>query len=341
LSKIVGKEINMQKSVVELLFDWFDHTTLAVSKELDEPYLESLAYAMELLFHQEVPEYFSEMTKHKLQKLLTEEIVSSAHDPLHIRKAVQLAILKGMKGQTQQQHLMTPETVALLVGYLAEKLMNKRETVRLFDPACGTANLLTTVMSHLSGKNVTAFASEVDPTLIRLGVAHANLLEMDIEFFQQDSLRPFLIDPVDLIVADLPVGYYPDDVQADKFELKAAEGHSYAHHLFIEQSLYYTKESSYAIFIVPHFLFDSDQSDQLHQYLQKYTEIVSVIQLPESAFVSKEQAKSILVVRKKGEHTQPIRQPMFVNMPSFSDTLAMEDILTQMNDWFKTNEAIL
>src|SRR5690625_517605 len=264
----------MQKTAVETLFEWFDQATLIFSQEFDEPYLESLAYAMELLFHQEIHEHYSQTTKHQLKNLLREDVASSAHDPLNIRKAVQLAILKGMKGQTQQQHLMTPEAVSLLVGYLAEKLMNKRETVRLFDPACGTANLLTTVMSHLSGKNVTAFASEVDPTLIRLGVAHANLLEMDIEFFQQDSLRPFLIDPVDLIVADLPVGYYPDDVQADKFELKAAEGHSYAHHLFIEQSLYYTREGGYAIFIVPHFLFESDQSKQLHQYLQKYTDIV-------------------------------------------------------------------
>src|SRR5690625_2212947 len=242
-----------------------------------------------------------------------------------------------MKGNTQQQHLMTPEAVALLVGYLAEKFMKKHESVRLFDPACGTANLLTTVMGHLD-QPTTAFASDVDPTLTRLAVAYANLLEMNIEFFQQDSLRPFLIDRVDLVVADLPVGYYPDNAQAVKFELKAAEGHSYAHHLFIEQSIYYIKECGYAILIVPHFLIDSDQFDQLHRFLQKYTEIISVIQLPESAFVSKDQAKSILVLRKKSEDVKRINQPMLVDMPSFSDTKAMEDILAQMNEWFKTNE---
>src|SRR5699024_10921615 len=210
-----------------------------------------------------------------------------------------------------------------------------------FDPACGSANLLVSVMNHLSAKDLTTFASEVDQTLIRLGVAHANLLELNVEFFHQDSLRPFLIDPVDLVVADLPVGYYPDDEQASKFELKAPEGHSYAHHLFIEQSIYYTKPGGYAIFIVPHFLFTSDQSDQLHRYLQKYTEIVSVIQLPESAFVSKDQSKSILVVRKKGKNIKPLQQPMLVDMPAFSDTIAMEDILVKMNDWFEANKAIL
>src|SRR5690625_7392707 len=123
-----------------------------------------------------------------------------------------------MKGQTQQQHLMTPEAVSLLVGYLAEKLTKKQKNVRIFDPVCGTANLLVTFMSHLSGKQLTAFASEVDPTLIRLAVGQANLLELDEEFFQQDSLRPYLIEPVDLVVADLPVGYYPDDDRVSNFE---------------------------------------------------------------------------------------------------------------------------
>src|SRR5690625_799641 len=299
----------MQKTNVELLFDWMDEVTLVISKELDLPYIDCLAISLELLFHQEKPDQFSELTRRQLKKLLAADVVRKAHEKIHIRKAVQLAILKGMKGHTQQQHLMTPESVALLVGYLAEKFMKKNESIRIFDPACGTANLLTTVMSHLD-QRTTAFASDVDPTLTRLAVAYANLLEMNIEFFQQDSLRPFLIDPVDLVVADLPVGYYPDNAQAEKFELKAAEGHSYAHHLFIEQSIYYIKEGGYAILIVPHFLFDSDQSDQLHRFLQKYTEIISVIQLPESAFVSKDQAKSILVLRKKSrseEHTSEIQ----------------------------------
>lgn len=331
----------MQKTAVETLFEWFDQATLIFSQEFDEPYLESLAYAMELLFHQEIHEHYSQTTKHQLKNLLRKDVASSAHDPLNIRKAVQLAILKGMKGQTQQQHLMTPEAVSLLVGYLAEKLTKKQKNVRIFDPVCGTANLLVTVMSHLSDKQLTAFASEVDPTLIRLAVGQANLLELDVEFFQQDSLRPFLIEPVDLIVADLPVGYYPDDERASKFELKSPQGHSYAHHLLIEQSVYYTEEGGYAIFIVPHFLFSSDQSEQLHKYLQKYTDIISVIQLPESAFVSKEQSKSILVVRKKGEQTKQLQQPMLVNMPSFSDTVAMEDILVKMNKWFKENETNL
>ena len=45
-------------------------------------------------------------------------------------------------------------------------------------------------------------------------------MKKEIEFFHQDSLAPFLMDPVDLIVSDLPVGYYPDDIRANDYELR-------------------------------------------------------------------------------------------------------------------------
>src|SRR5699024_10501452 len=108
----------------------------------------------------------------------------------------------------------------------------------------------------------------------KLSVMNANLQEKKVEFFHQDSLRSFLLDPVDLVVADLPVGYYPDDVQASNFELKSDVGHSYSHHLFIEQSLTYTQDGGYLIFLVPEFIFNSDESDKLHTFIHKFAHIV-------------------------------------------------------------------
>src|SRR5690625_7439311 len=117
---------------------------------------------------------------------------------------------------------------------------------------------------------------------------------MIIEFFHQYILRPLLLDPVDLVVSDLPVGYYPDDVRANDFELKASEGHSYAHHLFIEQSLTYTKSAGYLILLIPESLFDSNQSDNLHQLLQEKTHIIGVLGLPETILSCKTDIKSVL-----------------------------------------------
>src|SRR5699024_6916616 len=153
------------------------------------------------------------------------------------------------------------------------------------DPVSGTANLLTTVMSQLT-QQVDAYAGEVDPTLIQLALSNANLQRRIIEFFNQDSLRPFLLDPLELLVADSPVGYYPDDIRAKNIKLQSDECHSYAHHLFIQQRMNYTKEAGYLICVIPDFLCDSDQSNTLHAYIQEYAHIIGVIRLPESAFKS-------------------------------------------------------
>lgn len=317
---------------IETLFSWLDHTAEMIEASQNEPYLDCLAHAMEILFYREVSNIDDDLTAKKIEKSL-QTIDLKEFQQIEIRKAVQMAILKGMKENTQQQHLITPEAVALFIGYLANKFMSRQDTVTLFDPACGTSNLLTTVIGQLH-KSVEAYGSDVDPTLMRLSLANANLQEMEIEFFQQDSLRPFLMAPVDLVVSDLPVGYYPDDVNASQYKLKAEEGHSYAHHLFIEQSLTYTKEAGYLIILVPNFLFTSDQAEQLQTFLKEHAHIYGLLQLPESIFKSKANAKSILVLQKKGPGTATPKQPLLVQLPSFKNEKAMADIIGQMNTWF-------
>src|SRR5690625_867019 len=69
--------------------------------------------------------------------------------PQDLTKTIQLLISKGMQKSTPAQHYLTPETVSLLMGYLTQKLTEKDEHLRIFDPACGTANLLTCVVGQL------------------------------------------------------------------------------------------------------------------------------------------------------------------------------------------------
>ncbi|ALX48363.1 class I SAM-dependent methyltransferase [Lentibacillus amyloliquefaciens] len=318
----------MEQSNVEGLFEQIDNLTETVQQDLNETYLDSLAIVLEAVFEGEPQKELTE----QLQKLPD----TASYEVVEVRKAVQLAILKGMKGATQEQHLMTPETVALFAGYLAGKLTEGQKSLRVFDPASGTGNLLSIVMEQLDDVGDVS-AGEVDPTLIQLAVLSANLQKKEIEFFHQDSLRPFLMDPVDLVISDLPVGYYPDDIRANDYEMTADEGHSYAHHLFIEQSINYTKEGGYLVFVIPEFLFESDQSDKLHAYLQENAHIIGVVQLPESAFKSEKNRKSILLLQKNGPETSALKQPLLAQLPSFKNTEAMNDILAQMNQWFKEN----
>lgn len=249
-----------------------------------------------------------------------------------IRRGIQLAVLKGMKEQSQPNHQMTPDALGMLIGHFANKLMQHKEQVTLLDPAAGTGNLLFTVM-NATGDKVSASSVEIDELLVRLSAVTAELLEQPVRFFVQDALRPLLVDPVDLVVCDLPVGYYPDDENAISFEMMPAEGHAFAHHLFIEQSMNHLKEGGYAIFLTPASLFESDQSAELHRYLKKNAVIRAVLQLPASLFRSTAHEKSIFILQKPYAEMKAKPDVLLSKVPNMSDKLAMSRFLEQIEDW--------
>lgn len=323
----------MGKTNVELLFAWLDDVTHLIEKHSDEPNLDSLAIAMEVLFHEKPREDMDDLLAKRIENKLS-EINLDTFKAEEIHQALQLIILKGMKNSTQPNHMMTPESIALLIGYLSDKFLHHQRNLTVFDPVCGTANLLITVLNQLNEPGP-AYGSEIDPTLIKLAYHRANLQKKNIELFHQDSLRPLLLDPVDLVVADLPVGYYPDDEHAKEFTLRAETGHSYAHHLLIEQSFRYVKEGGYLLFLVPEFLFQTEEAKKLHEFIHEEGYIQGLIRLPESAFTSDKQAKSIFIVRKKGKGAKMLKTPLLVDFPSFKNEAAVQDILGKMNEWFE------
>ncbi|UOQ86292.1 class I SAM-dependent methyltransferase [Gracilibacillus salinarum] len=319
---------------VDKAFKYLDQLTMSIEKTEEETYLDSLVFALRAIQTEEAlafPDAETEESVVKLKELFYQE----KPDKESIRKVIQLALIKGMKGSTQQQHVVTPDSVAMFIGYFLQKLLNDTKQFRLFDPASGAGNLLTAVINQVSAE-VEGYGSEIDPTLIQLAVESANLQQLSIEFFHQDALMPLLLDPADAVVADLPVGYYPNDEQAAHFDLQAEEGHSYAHHLFIEQSLRYTKEAGYLVFVIPNFLFTSEQSEQLQVFLRKQAHILAMLQLPLSMFSSEQHAKSILVLQKQGTDTQAPKQTLMAQLPSFKDVNATHNILRKIDGWFQT-----
>lgn len=85
----------------------------------------------------------------------------------------------------------------------------------------------------------------------------------------QDGLANLLVDPVDVVISDLPVGYYPDDENAKTFELCREEGHSFAHFLFIEQGMRYTKPGGYLFFLVPDAMFGTSDFAKVDKFIKK------------------------------------------------------------------------
>ncbi|OLN22686.1 SAM-dependent methyltransferase [Domibacillus antri] len=318
---------------VEQLFTTFDESALILGRALSITYLEALGETAENLFHGDViHKELSEMDKKRLQKLYDHAHLDR-YSKESIRKSYQLAILKGMKEHVQTNHQMTPDSIGLFIAYLMRKSIGGKKPFTLLDPTIGTGNLVTTILNEFDGM-VEAHGVDLDDVLLKLAYAGANLLHHPITLYNQDALEPLLIDPVDVVVCDLPVGYYPNDVRAADYRLQADSGHSYAHHLFIEQSLRHTKPGGQLFFIIPNGLFESPEAKKLQAFLTEVAYIEGVIQLPETLFKNKQAAKSILMMRKKAPDVKKPKEVLLASMPSLTDKKATAGIVQKIDRWF-------
>ncbi|RDI44275.1 class I SAM-dependent methyltransferase [Falsibacillus pallidus] len=328
----------MITSPVESLFQVFNETAELLAEELSCTYLEALAETGENIFHGSIlQEEVSELGEKRLKKLYSSIHIEGLGKE-DIRKAYQLAIIKGMREASQPNHQMTPDSIGLFLSYLIGKFMNGKKEFSLLDPAVGTGNLQFTIMNQLHDKTIQSFGVDVDDVLIRLAFSGANLIRQPLELFNQDALEPLFIDPVDCVVCDLPVGFYPNDVRAMEYKLKADKGHSYAHHLFIEQSVNHAKEGAYLFFLVPNGIFESEEAPKLREYIKDNVNIQGLVQLPMSLFKNEAAAKSIFVLQKKGEEIKAPKQGLMVKLPKLSNQKAMEDIFGKIDEWFEENK---
>ena len=290
-------------------------------------FIDQYADREDLLYLEAIIEACNEWIEGNEIPTLTEDVSNE-----EIRRGIQLAVLKGMKQSAQPNHQMTPDSIGLLIGHIASKLVGDKESITLLDPAVGTGNLLFSVMNTIE-QNVSASAVEIDDLLVRLSAIIAELLEHPVTYLVQDALRPLLIDPVDITISDLPVGYYPDDDNAMNFELMADEGHAYAHHLFIEQSMNHTKPGGYGIFVIPANLFESEQAAKLHPFLKEKAIIRALIQLPSTLFKNVAHEKSIFILQKPFLEEKPLTDVLLAQVPTMSDKNAMARFLQEIDEW--------
>jgi site-specific DNA-methyltransferase (adenine-specific) len=330
-------ELEMQQNKIEQLYDLMDSAAEWILQDLQVSYLEALAEAGEIFLAgsiQQLP--LSEDIAEKVNNLIKKYEESDAFEAEIIRKAFQLALLKNMKHYHPNRQ-MTPDTIGLFISYLFNKFVHEDKPVSIMDPAVGTGNLLFTVLNQLSGKAGKVYGADIDDILIKLAFIQADMQKKEITFFNQDSLQLVFAEQVDTIISDLPVGYYPNDEAAKNYELRANEGHSFSHYLYIEQSLRYTKPGGYLFFVIPNQLFTGTESKELLAFLAKEAHIYAILKLPSSIFKNESFGKSILVLRKKGNDQAAPSQILAADLPSFSDKNGMVRIMKQLEQWMKEN----
>ena len=233
----------------------------------------------------------------------------------------------------QANHQFTPDAIGHLMIFIIEQLC-PTEDLSLLELGSGMGILGAIFLTSMN-KKVDYLGIELDDLLIDLAASMAEVMDLQMGFVQGDAVRPQVLKESDIIVSDLPVGYYPDDQTASRYQVAAKDEHTYAHHLLMEQSLKYLKTGGYAIFLAPTDLLTSPQSELLKSWLTEKAQLVAIIALPDDLFAHGAQSKTIFVLQKKtGEAIEPFVYPL----KSLRDPEILMEFKENFQNWCQEHE---
>lgn len=249
------------------------------------------------------------------------------------RRAFQFLLIKANKTEPMQyNHQFTPDSIGFILSFLVDQLLATQK-VTVLEIGSGTGNLAQTIL-NASQKDLDYLGIEVDDLLIDLSASMADVMQAEISFAQGDAVRPQILKESQIILADLPIGYYPDDQIASRYQVASQTEHTYAHHLLMEQSLKYLEKDGFAILLAPNDLLTSPQSDLLKGWLQAEANIVAMIALPPSLFGKAAMAKSIFVLQKKT--ARPL-VPFVYPLQSLQEPEAIQKFMVNFKNWKQEN----
>ena len=333
----------LSQEQTEALFKVLDQSTTTLQKVLETSYLDALIETGDNLLNGTVQVEDGRPDEQTVAQLTTlyQQAPWQSYDAETVRRAIQLVLLKAIRvDEIQANHQLTPDTIAYIMGYLVTRLAHRKHDLTLLDLTVGTGNLLTAVVSQLKevvpGK-ITAYGVDNDDTLLAIAQLSSDLQRLPVEYVHQDALEPLLVPASDLIVADLPIGYYPVDENAQGYQTRATEGHSFVHHLLLEQAIRQLTPGGVGVFLVPSQLFQTQEAKGLLKWLPKNAYLQGLLNLPKELFANANAQKAILILQKPGTGAKQVEQVMLGEFPSFKDQSAFQKFIAEIVQWEEQN----
>ncbi|WP_085060166.1 class I SAM-dependent methyltransferase [Staphylococcus haemolyticus] len=308
-----------EQTIMEKLFKTLDEKAKALNEQNGQSFIENLGLAMEDVYSNK-------------RELLEQATLQDR------RKAFQFAYLSLMQEETiQANHQITPDSIGLILGFLVQKFTENNEELHVVDIASGAGHLSASVNEVLKDTTIMHHLIEVDPVLSRVSVHLASFLEIPFDVYPQDAIMPLPLEEADIVIGDLPIGYYPLDERSHEMQLGFKEGHSYSHYLLIEQAITALKQSGFAFLVVPSNIFEDDNVKQLENFIATETEMQAFLNLPKTLFKNENARKSILILqKKKSNETKPV-EVLLANIPDFKNPNQFQGFIGELNTWMKDN----
>lgn len=249
-----------------------------------------------------------------------------------LRKAFQFAYLRQANDEKiQANHQITPDAIGYLISHILG-LYNRSE-FNLIDIGSGSGHLSMTVKEQLDYANLHGI--EIDPTLAQLNVSLCEYMKTAMEIYPQNALEKLFLDKMDAVIGDLPIGYYP--VEVDGYVTAFEEGMSYAHLLLLERGMQLVKPGGVGVFIVPSNILE-ENNETIKTYLKDHVSLKMFLKLPETIFKSKESGKSIMVIENVVP-SEDNKEMLLLNVPDFKDSNAIKSFLNEVNHWYHQEDS--
>jgi site-specific DNA-methyltransferase (adenine-specific) len=323
LWKVGDRMLPINHENIEKFYDVLHTTTLMIHENLKINYIDALILSSNYLLDGEVIN--DELDEVKIETLndTYSQLEDMRINPEEIRKAFQLCLLTGFKHLNLSLSHMTPDSMGVLFAYLIDKLYPKGEISKILDVSIGTGNLMIAMLNHLKANYQDLYGIDTNYQFLQIALALASLTDYHIELINQDSRGPLMIPQFDLIIGDLPTKQDTND------EMITTE--------MISNVMNYSLPGGYLIYLIPNDFFNEAGNDLLKDVILTNTHMQALIALPESMFKTIEARKSILILRKRGEGIEPIKDILVMNFPSFKDQEAVRKAMDKLDDWFQTN----
>lgn len=256
------------------------------------------------------------------------------------RQVLQLLLVATMREDgLQANYQVTPDAIGMWVGFVVEQFVTAGEPVKVTDLTVGSGNLLATVAQVLGQQKneMTASGVENDDTMLTIASGMAALLGLDWQLTLADAVADQPAVNQDVVIADLPVGYYPSAVPTD-FTTQADDGLTYVHHLLIEQAIKALRPGGLAALIVPANLFESEQAANILKYLQGSDVFFqALLQFPEKLFTNEKAAKAILVLQRAEGDAVQATPVMLARTPELTNVAENKNFVSEITAWMTAN----
>ncbi|UQS82499.1 class I SAM-dependent methyltransferase [Bombilactobacillus folatiphilus] len=333
--------MNEVQARIQQIYQFVDQTTTELKQDLRVSYQDALSENILNILGQTtfVEDGFpnEEQAAHLNQQYQNFDLKSfTRHE---IKKALELSIIKAQRlDKVDVNHLMTPDIIGTICSLVIIEIFQAypKPKLQVVDPAVGTGNFLFQIAQDLKqdmNLSLQLYGLDNDDQMLMLTDAFSQAIGIEIDLYHQDAVADWLLQDFDLILSDLPVGYYPLDENTTNFKTKSEKGHSYAHHLIIEQAMKYVQPGGLGVFVVPSQIFQTDQAKSLAEWMVKDVYLQAVLSLSNDLFASLEAAKSIVVLQRHGQNAKQSPQVLMGQIPSLDRSAEMAQFKRQLQIW--------